>query len=88
MSAVAGGVILFLGWSPLIELVDGNASIAPSAHELPLFTMEAPEVPQRNYLPHTWPAEGDPTWTVSKVSWRNGRFSEPSARELPASLSE
>jgi hypothetical protein len=36
----------YYGWSPLVELVDGDASIDATGGEVPLFTMTSSEVPQ------------------------------------------
>ena len=36
----------YYGWSPLVELVEGDASIGADGGEVPLFTMTSSEVPQ------------------------------------------
>ena len=44
-------------------LVDGDASIPSDGHELPLFSMDASEVAQRNFYRPRYAPDGGPIWS-------------------------
>ena len=72
----------YFGWTPLIELVDDNRSIPAGEGEVPLFTLEAGEVSQRNFYDYRG-AELEPIAAVCGGAGNTGSYGYGSWRAEP-----